>query len=136
MANKAGLGVILFGDTPTAVGEVRSWNAPGEANEIDTTVMGTGYGSFVPGNIVTRLETELFFEYSDAGQALILAQLGQDAPQDLALHPQGTGTGLPQLTGKATVMSFSPSGAADGAIEMTANFAGDGANPLVWSAQP
>ena len=135
MANKGSLGTIQFGDTPTAVGEVRNWSAPGEANEIDTTVMGTGYGSFVPGTITTRLECELFFEYADAGQALILAQLGNDTPQDLVLFPQGAGTGLPQLTGKATVMSFSPSAAADGAIEMTANFAGDGANPLVWSAQ-
>ena len=136
MANKAALGVIEFGDTPAAVGEVRSWSAPGEANEIDTTVMGTGFASFVPGTINTRLECELFFEFSDAGQALILAQLGNDTPQDVSLFPQGKTSGLPQLTGKATVMSFSPSGAADGAIEMTVNFAGDGANPLVWSAQP
>lgn len=136
MANKAGLGVIEFGDTPTAVAEVRSYSAPGEAPEIDTTVMGTGYASSVPGNIATSLEAELFFEYGDPGQALILGQLGNDVAQDLALFPQGKATGLPQLTGKATVRSFTTSGAADGAIELTVNFGGDGANPLVWSAQP
>ena len=135
MANKAALGIIEFGDTPAAVGEIRSWSAPQEANEIDVTVMGTGYSSFVPGTINARVECELFFEFADAGQALILAQLGQDTPQDLSLFPQGKQAGLPALTGKATVMSYSSTGAADGAIEMTATFAGDGANPLTWAAQ-
>lgn len=135
MASKAALGVIEFGDTPAVVGELRSWNAPSEANEIDTTVMGTGYSSFTPGTINARVEAAVFFAKSDAGQALVLAQLGSDTAQDLAVFPQGKSTGLPQLTGKATVMSFSPTGAADGAIEMDITFAGDGADPLVWGDQ-
>lgn len=136
MAKKAALGVIEFGDTPAAVGEIRSWNAPSEANEIDVTVMGTSYASFVPGTINARVECELFFEQADAGQALILAQLGADTPQALALYPQGKTSGLAQLTGSATVMSYNASGAADGAIEMQVTFAGDGAAPLVWGTFP
>ena len=133
MANKAALGVIEWGDTPVGMGSLRSWAAPSEAAEIDVTVMGTNYASFIPGTINARVETELFFEDpADAGQALILAQLGNDVPQALALYPFGKTIGLAQLTGKATVMSFSPTGSADGAVEMTVNFAGDGGTPLWW----
>ena len=136
MAKRAKPGVIQFGDTPAVVGELRSWSAPSEANEIDTTVMGNNYSSFLPGTIGVRVETEVFYEAADAGQALALAQLGSDVPQDLSLFPQGVGTGLPQLTGKATVLTYSPTGAADGAIEMNINFVGDGADPLIWGMQP
>ena len=133
MANKAALGVIEWGDTPVAVGSIRSWSAPSEAAEIDVTVMGTNYASFIPGTINARVECELFFESpEDAGQALILAQLGNDVPQALSLYPFGPTIGLVELTGMATVMSFSPQGSADGAVEMTVNFSGDGAAPLVW----
>lgn len=136
MANKAAQGVIEWGDTPTAVGSIRSWSAPSEAEEIDVTVMGTNYGSFLPGTINARVETELFFESpEDAGQALVLAQLGNDVPQTLSLYPFGKASGLAYLTGKATVLSFSPQGSVDGAVEMTVNFAGDGAAPLVWGTQ-
>ena len=136
MANKAALGVIEWGDTPTVVGSLRSWSAPSEAAEIDVTVMGTNYASFIPGTINARVETELFFEDpADAGQALILAQLGNDVPQALSLYPFGKTIGLAEFTGTATVMSFSPTGAADGAVEMTVNFACDGAAPLVWGTQ-
>jgi hypothetical protein len=135
MAIKAALGVIEFGDTPAAVGEIRSWNSPSEAEEIDTTVMGTGYASFVPGTIGVRVEAELFFEAADAGQALALAQLGNDTPQALALYPAGKGSGLSQLTGSATVMNYNAQGAADGAVELSITFAGDGAAPLVWGTQ-
>jgi len=136
MANKATQGIIEWGDTPVAVGELRSWSAPSEAAEIDVTVMGTDYASFIPGTINARVECELFFgSPEDAGQALILAQLGNDVPQTLALYPFGKGSTIAYLTGKATVMSFSPQASADGAVEMSVNFAGDGAAPLVWGDQ-
>jgi len=136
MANKATQGLVEWGDTPVAVGELRSWSAPSEAAEIDVTVMGTDYASFIPGTINARVETELFFASpDDAGQALVLAQLGDDVPQTLALYPFGKSSGLKYLTGKATVMSFNPTGAADGAVEMSVTFAGDGAAPLLWADQ-
>lgn len=135
MANKAALGTIQFGDTPAQVGQVRSYNAPSEASEIDTTVMGTNYSSFLPGTIGVRVECELFLEPADAGQVLALAQLASDVPQDLTVQPTGAGSGNSQLSGKATVLSYNVQASADGAVELAINFAGDGANPLVWSVQ-
>jgi hypothetical protein len=134
MADRAALGVIEFGDTPAAVGEIRSYDAPSDANEIDVTVMGTGNAAFIPGAIRQALATELFFEFADAGQALALAQLGSSVAQTVSLYPLGVGTGLVWLTGKATVMSFNVQGAADGAIELSVNFSADSAG-LVWAVQ-
>lgn len=134
MADRAALGVIEFGDTPAAVGEVRSWTQPQEANEIDVTVMGTGNADFIPGAIRASLECELFFEFADAGQALALAQLGNSVPQQVSLYPLGVGTTLPVCKGLATVMSYSSQGAADGAIELSITFSGD-SDGLIWSAQ-
>lgn len=135
MADRAALGVIEFGDTPVAVGQVRSWTQPQEANEIDVTVMGTGNADFIPGAVRASLETELFFELADAGQALALAQLGNSVPQQVSLYPLGISTGLPVLKGLATVMSYSSQGAADGAIELSINFSSD-SDGLIWSTQP
>ena len=134
MADRAALGVIEFGDTPAAVGEIRSWNQPQEANEIDVTVMGTGNADFIPGAVRASLETELFFEFADAGQALALAQLGNSVPQAISLFPLGVGSGLPVLAGNATVMSYNAQGAADGAIELSITFSGD-SDGLTWSPQ-
>ena len=134
MAKKAALGVIEFGDTPTAVGEVRSWEQTSEANEIDTTVMGTGNARFQPGSIRHTINAELFFEYADAGQALIIAQLGNDTPQDVALYPQGKGSTLPVASGKAFIMNTNTAGQADGAIEMTVSMPSD-ENGYAWTAQ-
>lgn len=136
MARKAAQGVIQFGDTPAAVGQIRSYTAPSEADEIDTTVMGTGYSSFVPGTIGVRVECELFLEPADAGQVLALAQLANDVPQALLVQPSGPGSGNSQLAGGATVMSYNVQGAADGAIELAITFAGDGADPLLWTVLP
>ena len=136
MAKKAALGVIEFGDTPVAVGELRSWNQTDEPAEIDTTVMGTGNARFQPGARRHSIEVELFFEDpDDAGQALIRAQNGVDTPQAVALFPFGKTTGKAQLTGNAFVMGANHSGNADGAVEMTATFSGDEAG-LTWGTVP
>ena len=125
MATKAALGVIEFGDTPVVVGELRAWRQASDANEIDTTVMGTPNSRFQPGSVRNGVECDLFFEPSDAGQALILTQLANDTPQAVALYPNGKGTGLPVWNAVAYVMQANTEGAAEGAIEMTTVFSAD-----------
>lgn len=134
MAKKASLGVIEFGDTPTAVGDLRNWRQVSAANEIDTTIMGTGNARIQPGAVRNSVECDLFFEYSDAGQALIIAQLANDTPQTISLYPQGVGSTLPVLSGKVFVMNNDTSGQADGAIEMQATFQAD-EDGLAWTTQ-
>ena len=136
MAVRGALGVIEFGDTPTAVGEIRSWNQTAEPNEIDTTVMGTGNARFIPGAVRHQIEVELFFEDpEDAGQALIRSQNGVSTPQAVALFPFGKTTGKAQLTGNAYVMGANHSSAADGAVEMTCTFTSDEAG-FTWGTVP
>ena len=134
MAKKGALGTLSWGDTPAVVGELRSWRYADEPAEIDTTVMGTGNARFQPGARRHQVEIEVFFEYADAGQALIIAQNGADTPQDIQLRPQGAGSGLPELTGKTYVLGYTTEAAADGAIEMTATLPSD-ENGLSWAAQ-
>lgn len=136
MAKKAAFGVLEFGDTPTVIGELRSWNSTAEPAEIDTTVMGSGNARSQPGAIRKGIECTLFFEDpDDAGQALIRAQLGNDAAQTVSLYPFGKTTGKAVLSGKAFVMRENSSGEADGAVEMEATFSAD-ENGLTWGTVP
>ena len=132
MAKKGAFGELAFGDTPSVVGELRSWDASNEAAEIDTTVMGSGNARFQPGAIRGQIEAEVFYEDpDDAGQALIIAQLGNDTPQTVSLYPFGNTTGKAVLSGKAFVMSNRFTANADGAVEMSLTLSGD-ENGLAW----
>ena len=135
MAKKGSLGVIEFGDTPAIVGELRSWRQQSEAQEIDTTVMGTGNARFQPGAVREQIECDLFFEQADAGQVLILAQLANDTPQNVSLYPRGNTTGEAVFSGKAFVMNASTNADADGAIEMSTTFSFD-ENGGTWGTVP
>lgn len=135
MAKKGAFGSITFGDTPQAVGQIRSWQQNAEASEIDTTVMGTGNSSMMPGALGESLSCELFFEPADAGQALILAELAKDTPQAVNLRPFGTGSGLYEWDANCFVMSATTQSDADGAVEMSVTFQTDGTGGA-WTAQP
>lgn len=135
MAKKGAFGVLEVGATPNVIGEVRSWRQPNESNEIDVTVMGTGNASMIPGATRESMECDLFWEYADAGQAYILANLGADSSHLVTLYPEGKGTGLPAWSGNCYIMSANPEAAADGAIEMNGcTFVTDSAGGS-WSTQ-
>lgn len=135
-AVRGAFGVVEFGDTPAAVGELRSWNQTAEPNEINTTVMGSGNARFIPGAVRHQVECEMFFsDPEDAVQALIRAQNGNSTAQSVALYPFGKTTGKAQLTGKAYVMGANHSSAADGAVQMTCTFTSDTAG-LTWGTVP
>jgi len=135
MANKAAFGVIEIGSGPTVIGQLRSWRQTEEATEIDTTVMGTGKASMIPGTIRDGVECDLFFEYADAGQALILTNVGQEATQTISIYPRGVGSGNERWSAECYVMRRENNAAADGALEMTATFSTDSAGGA-WSVQP
>jgi len=135
MAKKAAFGVIEIDATPLVIADVRSWSQPNESNEIDVTVMGTGKATMIPGTTSENVECDLFWVYSDAGQAFILANLGNDVTYPVALYPEGKGSGLPVWNAACYIMNATPSGAADGAIEMTGvRFISDSTGGA-WSAQ-
>lgn len=128
MAKKGIFGTLAFGDTPSVVGETRNYTYTQEANEIDVTITNPGgNAAFIPGAIRHQIEVEVFYAPSDAGQALVQTQVGNDVPQTVTYNPFGDGSGNPTITGKATVMSNNLSSAADGAVEGTITFVSDAA---------
>ena len=131
-AVRGAFGVVEFGDTPAAIGELRSWNQTAEPNEIDTTVMGSGNARFIPGAVRHQIECEMFFsDPADAVQVLIRSQNGSSTPQAVALYPFGKTTGKASLTGNAYVMGANHTSTADGAVEMSCTFTSDSAG-FVW----
>ncbi len=138
MAKKAAFGVLKLGtpDTPVVVADLRTWRVEQEANEIDTTVMGTGKGSMAPGAVMEALVADLFFESTDAAQAYALANVGSEALVDVELYPIGETMGNPQWTAKGTLMSFSPEGAADGAMEVNGMRLVTDSNGGTWGTAP
>lgn len=135
MAKKGAFGIVTFGDTPSVIGEVRSWEQTAETTEIDTTVMGSGNASMIPGAKQQAISCELFFKPEDAGQALLLAEYGSDTPQAILLQPFGVGTGLFQWSANGYVMSTTTRADADGAVEMSCTLTSDSGGGA-WAAQP
>lgn len=117
MAKRGAFGTISIGGS--AVGQLRRISVGQEANEIDTTIMGSGNASQVPGAIRHNVEVDAFFESADAGQAAILTNLGSDTPVAIIVRPQGAGAGLVELTGNVFIMSRNLEWSADGAIELS-----------------
>ena len=131
MAKKAALGVIELG-AAQAVGDLRSWRYSETADEIDTTIMGSGNKRMQPGATGETIEVDCFFVDGDAGQAL--AVTGSETPVAIKLKPQGTGVGLPQMDGTFYVLSREITGEVSGAIELTFSASSD-ENGAAWTAQ-
>jgi len=137
MAKKAAFGVVKINTgTLVIVADLRDWEAPSESNEIDTTVMGTGKSSMLPGATSDNATLSLFWVFADAAQAYILANIGSETAVAVEVYPEGEGTGLPVWKASCYIMSATPQGAADGAVEMNnVRLVTDSAG-AAWSASP
>ena len=135
MAKKGAFGVFEFGTSPAVIGELRTWNYSGEANEIDTTVMGTGNARTQPGSVAHTIDCDVFWEQADAGQLAVQAALGSDTPQAATLYPYGNTTGLQTLTGVFFVTSVTSTATADGAVEASYSLKAD-ENGITYGTVP
>lgn len=105
------------------LGEMRQWEYTETAERIDASIMGDCTKKFVAGAKETTGTFTCWWDIiADAGQAALL--IGNSVA--LALHPAGTGTGLPELTGNATVTDSGGTAEVDGIVEATFSFALDG----------
>ena len=135
MASKGALGIIEIGASPAVVGELRNWRQPMDVTEIDTTIMGTDVARFIPGKRRDSVQCDVFFDQSDAGQALILTNMGSDTTQAVSIFPQGKGSGLPVWNADCYIMGGEVSSEADGAVEFTGITFSSDENGGAWSAQ-
>jgi hypothetical protein len=128
-------GVVKFvgGDSTVAtVASVRSFNIDQEVQTIESTVMGSGARSYIPGLRQFSGSMDLYLRDDDAGQRNLMSFAnggGSEGVAKLELYPSGSGatdTGQ-KLSGNVIITNFSITSNFDGMVEATADFQGSGA---------
>ena len=116
-------GDISVGITPTVVGEVTAFDFTETAQEIDTTSMdGTCAASSQAGTIKTTGSVTMNWDYTDAGQNLVIT--GEYLV--LEISPNGTTVGEPKYEGVALVLTKGATSEVNGIIGATFSYTIDG----------
>lgn len=123
-------GVIKFvgaDSTVAAVASVRSFTIDTEVQSIETSVMGTGSRTYVPGLTQFSGSFDLYQRDEDGGQRNILSYIqNPEAVGEIEFYPSGETTGI-KLAGSVIITGFSISSNFDGVVEGSATFQGSGA---------
>ena len=125
-------GVVKFvgaDSTVAAVASVRTFNIDQELQTIESTVMGSGARSYIPGLRQFSGSMDLYLRDDDAGQRNLLSFAnggGSEGVGKIELFPSGEVTGQ-KLTGNVIITNFSITANFDGMVEATADFQGSGA---------
>jgi len=125
-------GVVKFvgGDSTVAtVASVRTFNIDQEVQTIESTVMGSGARSYIPGLRQFSGSMDLYLRDDDAGQRNLLSFANGGASEGVGkieLFPSGETTGQ-KLAGNVIITNFSITSNFDGMVEATADFQGSGA---------
>jgi len=119
--------------TVAAVASVRTFNIDQEVQTIESTVMGSGARSYIPGLRQFSGSMDLYFRDDDAGQRNLLSFANGGGSEGLAkieLYPSGEITGQ-KLSGNVIITNFSITANFDGMVEATADFQGSGSLTVV-----
>lgn len=127
-------GVVKFSDTASAVAavaSVRNFTIDTETQAIESTAMGAGSRSYLPGLRQFSGTMDVFFrddQGNGAGQkALHDAALSTQATSTaIELYPSGETTGI-KLSGNVIITGHSITANFDGMVEASITFQGDGA---------
>ena len=108
-------GVVKAGPvgTPVIVGELRNWASSSEADEIDTSSMGTCTKSSQAGAVKTSIEVGCWWDPADAGQAEFVP--GDEI--EIEIYPDGEDPGKTFYAGLLRVLTNNISGDVDGVVE-------------------
>jgi len=129
-------GVVKFvgGDSTVAtVASVRTFNIDQEVQTIESTVMGSGARSYIPGLRQFSGSMDLYFRDDDAGQRNLLSFAnggGSEGVAKIELYPSGETIGQ-KLSGNVIITNFSITSNFDGMVEATADFQGSGSLTVV-----
>ena len=132
-------GVVKFvgGDSTVAtVASVRTFNIDQEVQTIESTVMGSGARSYIPGLRQFSGSMDLYLRDDDAGQRNLLSFAnggGSEGLAKLELYPSGDTAPLvgQKLSGNVIITNFSITANFDGMVEATADFQGSGSLTVV-----
>jgi len=106
-------GVVKVGASPQVVGELRNWAFSQEADEIDTSSMGTCTKSSQAGAVKTSIEVAVWWDPDDVGQLDFVP--GDEIA--IEIFPDGEGAGNTAYTGLMRVLTNNTSGDVDGVVE-------------------
>ena len=123
-------GVVKFiGDDSVvaAVASVRSFTIDQEVQTIQSTVMGAGSRSYLPGLTQFSGTMDVYQRDDDGGQSNFLSYMSSpDAVGEIELFPSGETTGI-KLAGSVIVTGHSITSNFDGMVEASITFQGSGA---------
>jgi predicted secreted protein len=125
-------GVVKFvgGDsTLSTVASIRTFSVDSEVATVESTVMGTGTRSYIPGLTQFSGSFDFYLKDDDTGQIDIIDYVnngGNDALANIELYPSGATTGI-KLSGDVIVTNLTISSNFDGMVEGSATFQGSGA---------
>jgi predicted secreted protein len=127
-------GVVKFSDTASsvaAVASVRNFTIDQETDAIESTVMGAGNRSYLPGLRQFSGTMDVFFRddtSGGAGQEALFnaAKSTQSTSTAIELYPSGETTGI-KLSGNVIITGHSITSNFDGMVEASITFQGDGA---------
>lgn len=132
---KAMVTVDLDGETQkTFTDDTKDCTLNMSTGEIDVSPMDSDWKQFLAGQTEWDVSLNLFYDpTSTTAQEAIKAAMFQKAPLEVVLHPAGTGTGLPVLTGTGYVSSWSISASKEDSVGVSLSIRGTG--PLVPTNQ-
>jgi predicted secreted protein len=120
-------GVVKFigaDSTVAAVASVRSFTIDQEVQTIESTVMGAGSRSYLPGLTQFSGTMDVYLRDDDAGQSNFLSYMSNpDAVGVIELYPSGETTGI-KLEGNVIVSGHSITSNFDGMVEASITFQG------------
>lgn len=123
-------GVVKFSDTASSavlVASVRSFTLDQETQAIESSVMGSGSRSYIPGLKQFSGSMDLYFRDDNQGQTNLLNGIGGDnGATTIELYPSGESTGI-KLSGSVIITGHSITANFDGMVECSVTFQGSGA---------
>lgn len=122
-------GVVKFSDTSSSVvtvASVRSFTLDQETQAIESSVMGSGSRSYIPGLKQFSGSMDLYFRDDNTGQVNLFNGNGSSGPTAIELYPSGETTGI-KLSGDVIITGHSITANFDGMVEATVTFQGSGA---------
>jgi predicted secreted protein len=123
-------GVVKFSNDASAVvavASVRSFTIDQETQTIESTVMGSGARTYLPGLKQFSGTMDVFFRDDNTGQNNLFDAIGgANGSTAIELYPSGISTGV-KLSGNVIITGHSITANFDGMTEATITFQGDGA---------
>jgi len=118
--HKGSEGVVKIGSD--SVGECKSWSLDTSADSLDITTVGSTSRLRTTGLLSWSGSIDAFWDETDTAQS----GMGAGSEITLNLYPEGADTGDTYFTGAAVVTGVSRSGSAEGLVEVSFTFEGNG----------